>query len=116
MELATTVKEQDADLANTEYDVVQTEPKLIERKDSAAVKHYIEQLHRVSPDAGAFISLQILSLTEPLVQDTHVFSSRQIRKYPTVQVTTDVTKIQQCHSKELQFQDTAVSMAPPTAT
>ena len=33
-----------------------------------------------------------------------------------VQITTDVTKIQQCHSKEVQTQDTTVSMAQPTAT
>ena len=34
----------------------------------------------------------------------------------TVQITTNVTKIQQCHSKEVQTQDTTVSMAQPTAT
>ena len=33
-----------------------------------------------------------------------------------VQTTTDVTKTQQCHSKELQTQDITVSMTQPTAT
>ena len=47
---------------------------------------------------------------------THPEASEEFEATPTVQIITDITKIQQCHSKEVQTQDTTVSMAQPTAT
>ena len=47
---------------------------------------------------------------------THPEASEEFEATPTVQITTDVTKTQQYHSKELQAQDTTVSMTQPRAT
>ena len=60
--------------------------------------------------------------TELQIQQTGVVvftqpeTNEESEATPTVLTTTDVTKTQKCHSKELQTQDTTVSMAQPTAT
>ena len=111
VKLSTTVQQQDADLSNTEDDEAKTEHKVTESNDLAVERS--GQLQTVSTDLEVSTSAQVLSITEPTVQDTVAHKSDAT---PTVQTTTDVTKTQQCHSKELQTQDTTVSMAQPRAT
>ena len=68
------------------------------------------------PEANPTVQLT----TELQIHQTDGAVITQLEATPTVLLTTDVTKKQQCHSKEVQTQDTevdtAVSMTQPTAT
>ena len=88
VKLAITVQEQDADLSNTEDDEAKTEHKVTESKDLAVERS--EQLQTVSTDLEVSTSAQVLSITEPTVQDTVVATHKSDATPTVLQLTTEL--------------------------